>query len=83
MRIRWTPAAAADLEYISDYLQDHQPSYRQPTMRKLYELMGELKQWPHRSRRRLFSPLPHIAVYRVMDQSIEILRIYHTAQNRP
>jgi hypothetical protein len=50
MRIRWTPAAAADLEYISDYLKDHQPSYRQPTMRKLYELMGELKQWPHRSR---------------------------------
>jgi plasmid stabilization system protein ParE len=25
MRIRWTPAAAADLQHISDYLKDHHP----------------------------------------------------------
>jgi plasmid stabilization system protein ParE len=36
MRIRWTPPAAADLQSISDYLKDHHPQYRQPTMRKLY-----------------------------------------------
>jgi hypothetical protein len=33
MRIRWTPAAAADLRHISDYLKDRHPAYRQPTMR--------------------------------------------------
>ncbi len=37
MRIRWTPAAAADLQDISDYLKEHHPHYRQPTMRKLYD----------------------------------------------
>jgi plasmid stabilization system protein ParE len=37
MRIRWTPAAAADLEHIGNYLKDRYPHYRQPTMRKLYE----------------------------------------------
>jgi len=37
MRIRWTPAATADLQRISDYLKNHHPHYRQPTMRKLYE----------------------------------------------
>jgi hypothetical protein len=37
MRIRWTLAAAADLEYISNYLKDRHPRYRQPTMRKLYK----------------------------------------------
>ena len=31
MRIRWTPAAAADLEQISNYLKEHHPHYRQPT----------------------------------------------------
>ena len=31
MRIRWTPAAAADLEQISNYLREHHPHYRQPT----------------------------------------------------
>jgi plasmid stabilization system protein ParE len=40
MRIRWTPAAAADLEHISNYLKDRYPHYRQPTLRKLYEAIG-------------------------------------------
>jgi plasmid stabilization system protein ParE len=40
MRIRWTPAAAADLAHISDYLKDHHPHYRPQTLRKLYEVSG-------------------------------------------
>jgi toxin ParE1/3/4 len=90
MRIRWTPAAAADLQQISDYLKDHHPHYRQPTMRKLYDLVGTLKQWPQvgrigreqGTRELLFSPLPYVAVYRVTERRVEILRIYHTAQDR-
>jgi toxin ParE1/3/4 len=90
MRIRWTPAAAADLQHISDYLRDHHPHYRQPTMRKLYEAIGSLKAVPHRgrpgrengTREILFPPLPYVAVYRVKEQTIEILRIYHSAQDR-
>ena len=50
MRIRWTPAAAADLEHIGDYLKDHHPSYRLPTLRKLYELVRALKRWPESGR---------------------------------
>jgi len=48
MRIRWTPAAAADLLSISDYLKEHLPRYRDPTMRKPYGTIRELKQWPGR-----------------------------------
>ena len=88
MRIRWTPAAAADLEHISNYLKDRHPRYRQPTMRKLYEAIRSLKQSPHRgrvgreegTRELLFPPLPYVAVYRVTEQSIEVLRVYHAAQ---
>jgi len=88
MRIRWTPAAAADLEHISDYLKARHPRYRQPTMRKVYEAVRSLKQWPDRgrpgreqgTRELLLPPLPYIPVYRVKEQSIEILRIYHAAQ---
>jgi plasmid stabilization system protein ParE len=90
MRIRWTPAAAADLQGISDYLQEHHPSYRGPTMRKLYSTIRELKQWPGRGRpgreagtREIFSPpAPYVAVYRVKEQTVEVVRIYHTAQER-
>jgi plasmid stabilization system protein ParE len=60
-------------------------------MRKLYEAIRSLKELPHRGRhgreegtRELaFPPLPYIAVNRVKEQSIEVLRIYHGAQNRP
>lgn len=91
MRIRWTPAAAADLEHISNYLKDRYPHYRQPTMRKLYEAIRSLKESPHRgrlgredgTRELLFPPMPYIAVYRVKEQSIEVLRIYDAAQDRP
>lgn len=90
MRVRWTPAAAADLQHISDYLKDHHPHYRRPTMRKLYEAIRSLTAAPYRgrlgreegTREILFPPLPYVAVYRVKEESIEVLRIYHTAQDR-
>jgi len=70
MRIRWTPAAAADLQQISDYLKNHHPRYRQPSMRKLYTAIRALKQWPQSgrpgreagTREFLFSPLPYVCV---------------------
>jgi plasmid stabilization system protein ParE len=66
MRIRWTPAAAADLERINNYLRVRHPLYRQPTMRKLHEAIRSLKEQPHRgrlgredgTRELLFPPLP-------------------------
>lgn len=45
MRIRWTPAAAADLQNLSDYLKDHHPHYQEPTVRKVYAAVQSLKDW--------------------------------------
>ena len=89
--IRWTPAAASDLKHLSDYLQEHYPQYRHPTLRKVYAAIQSLREWPHRgrvgreegTRELLFPPLPYIAVYRVKEQIIEVLRIFHGAQGRP
>jgi toxin ParE1/3/4 len=91
MRTRWTPAAAEDLQSISDYLKEHHPHYRQATIRKVYAAIQSLKEWPHRgrlgreegTRELMFPPLPYMAVYRVKEQDIEVLRIYHGAQDRP
>jgi plasmid stabilization system protein ParE len=66
MRTRWTPAAAADLQGISDYLKERHPRYRDPTMRRLYGDIRALKKWPGRGRpgreegpvRFYFRPLP-------------------------
>jgi toxin ParE1/3/4 len=81
----------ADLQHISDYLKQHHPHYRQPTLRKLYDTIRDLKNWPERgrpgceegTREILFPPLPYVAVYRVTGQAIEVLRVYHAAQDRP
>lgn len=89
MHIRWTPAAA-DLQSISDYLKEHHPRYRDPTMRKLYGTIRALKEWPERgrpgreegTREILFLPSPYVAVYRVKEQTVEVMRIYHAAQDR-
>lgn len=70
MRIRWTPLAAADMQAISDYLKEHHPQYRQPTMRKPYEKIRALKDTPYLGRpgrvegtcEILFPPMPYIAV---------------------
>jgi plasmid stabilization system protein ParE len=59
-------------------------------MRKLYETIRSLKDTPFRARpgridgtrELLFLPMPYVAVYRVHEQSVEVLRIYHTSQNR-
>ncbi len=90
-RIRWTPAAALDLQNVSDYLNQNHPQNRQATLRKVYAIIQSLKEWPYRgrvgrevgTRELVFSPLPYIAIYRVTDQSVEVLRIYHSVQNRP
>jgi addiction module RelE/StbE family toxin len=90
MRIRWTPAAAADLQHISDYLKQRHPRYRQPTVRKLYAAIESLRGRPFRgrvgreegTRELVLHPLPYIALYRVKEQTVELLRIYHGAQDR-
>ena len=57
----------------------------------MYSSIQSLKEWPYRGREGreegtreiLFLPLPYIAVYRVREQAVEVLRIYHGAQDRP
>jgi toxin ParE1/3/4 len=91
MRIRWTRAAASDLEQLSAYLKENHPQYWQPKIRKIYAAVESLLEWPYRgragregeTRELLFPPLPYIAIYRLKEQTIEILRSYHGAQDRP
>jgi len=91
IRIRWTPAAADDLEEIHNYLLQEQPHLVQSTIAKLYNGIRALKDTPHLgrpgriegTRELLFSPLPYIATYRVSTEAIEILHIHHSARRHP
>jgi toxin ParE1/3/4 len=89
MRVRWTVPAADDLESIKNYLQQHYPHFAEPTVRTIYQRIRSLKIWPNRGRfghragtRELaLAPLPYVVVYRVTAQVVEILHIYHGAQD--
>jgi len=62
----------------------------QSTVLELYKTIRSLKASPHRrrlgreegTRELILSRLPYIAAYRVKDQTIEVLHIYHAAQLR-
>ena len=89
MRIRWTVPAADDLTNINNYLQKHYPQFAESTVRAIYERVRSLKTMPNRgrpghrsgTRELLLSPLPYIVVYRVKDETVEILHIDHGAQD--
>lgn len=89
MRIRWTPTAAADLQNIYDYLREHEPHLANPTIIEIRKAALSLKKFPMRgrhgreegTRELLHRRLPHIIAYRVRTDAVEILHIWHPAQD--
>jgi len=90
MRIRWTPAAASDLQHIYDYLIEHEPRVAKPTIVAVRDAIRSLRKFPNRgrpglvegTRELLHKRLPYIIVYRVKEEAVEILHIWHPAQDR-
>lgn len=90
MRLRWTPAAAEDLEAIADYLAQHLPALAKSTIVQIYQSIQSLRSMPYRGRegreegtRELVLPrLPYIVVYRATVDDIQVLHIYHGARHR-
>ena len=90
MRIRWTPAAAADLEQIKEYLTERLPDLADSTILRLYASVQSLKTMSNRgrlgreagTRELVLAPLPYIVVYRVRREAIEILHLHHGSRER-
>ena len=91
MRVRWTTDAASDLERITERIAKDRPDAAIRTARTIYQGMATLRDFPNRgrigridgTRELVFAPLPYIAVYRVKSDTVEVLRIYHAAQDWP
>jgi toxin ParE1/3/4 len=90
IRIRWTAPAAEDLNRIVRYIRRNSPEAARKVAQTIYEECASLTNSPNRGRKGnepgtqelVFVPLPYIAVYRVTDSAVEILRIWHGAQQR-
>lgn len=89
MGIRWTMPAAHDLENIKTYLTQRDPQVAEPTVRAIFQRIRDLKNNPYRgrpghrtgTREIVVSPLPYVVVYRVQSDALEVLHIYHVAQD--
>ena len=91
MQLRWTTPAAEDLYRIVKRIQQDNPTAATRTAKTLYEGCLDLRKFPRIGRRGriqgtrelVFPSLPYIVVYKVEDEVVEVLRIYHGAQDRP
>jgi len=90
MQLRWTGAAVADLERITNYLLEH-TDLAPELVRAIQDAPEALLSFPYRGRpgkkagthELVMSRLPWIVVYRITGNTIQILRILHGAQKWP
>lgn len=92
MKLRWTVPALEDLKHISHRIErDRNLAAANRVCRSIYESIQFLRRHPHSGRigsepgtRELVVPrLPYIVAYHVTPhEMVEILRIWHGAQDR-
>jgi toxin ParE1/3/4 len=91
MQVRWTRPAAQDLKGIARRIKQYNPATALRVAKTIYDRCMGLELFPNRgrngrvagTRELVFAPLPYIAVYRVTNDAVETLRIYHSSQNWP
>ena len=89
-RLRWSIAAAGDLEEIASYLHLHHPAFATQTVARLYAAAKSLPKHPligrigkvSGTRELVLAPLPYLLVYSVDEEAIHILRFLHTSRDR-
>lgn len=92
MRIRWTDSAVRDFTHICDYIEKQRSGtiahrlalsiHRRIEILAKFPEHGRTGRKPD-TRELVFSGLPYLAVYRIREDTVEILRILHGAQIWP
>lgn len=91
MELRWSPEAAEDLANILRHVQRDNRDAAHKVVAAIFDSLKALPRSPYRgragkidgTRELILAPLPYIAVYRVKSDAVEVVRIYHGAQNWP
>ena len=89
MLIRWTPSAASDLEQISSYIEKNGSLVQaNRACRALRSAIHMLRNHPYlgkqgkRAGTREMLEGKYVIVYRIRSDAIDVLRIWHSAQER-
>jgi toxin ParE1/3/4 len=87
MRVRWTTTVAGDLAHIVDYIRKDNPAAARRGAQTIYQGIAGLRKFPNlgriglaeNTRELIFSPWPYIAVYEILGDQVQVLRIRHAA----
>jgi addiction module RelE/StbE family toxin len=91
MRVLWTRPAADDLRGIARYIRRDNPSAARRVATTIFATGNCLDSMPLRGRpgripgtpELVFAGWPYILVYQVTENTVDILRVYHGAQDWP
>jgi addiction module RelE/StbE family toxin len=92
VRIEWSSAAVADLQAITQWIeQDRGIETANRIARRIYEAVQSLRTMPYRGRygrientRELVLPrLPYLVVYQISEERLVVLNVLHGAQRWP
>ncbi len=87
--VRWTPQAAEDLESIADFIAEDSPHYARLLVIDILQAISRLIDFPRSGRivPELNDPIireiilgNYRIVYRLRDEIVEILTVYHGAR---
>jgi addiction module RelE/StbE family toxin len=89
VKLRWTRPALADLINAHDYIARDNPTAAQSIAQKVWDAANYLCDHPGVGRRGhvegtsewVVSGTPYLIVYRVKDDDLQILRIWHGRRN--
>lgn len=91
MRLRWTAPALRDLETIGDYIARDNPAAAAIAMTRILDQAELLTSHPHAgragrvpgTRELVVRDTPFILPYRVREELVEVLAVFHGARQWP
>jgi toxin ParE1/3/4 len=91
MSVRFSPSAQTDIQVIHNYIARDNPVMAGRVVAAIEQATDRLALFPHSGRmgavggtRELVIPrLPYIAVYIVAEDAVDIIAVFHAAQDRP
>jgi toxin ParE1/3/4 len=91
LRVRWLKQAGVDLESAEEYIAKHSPVAAAQIVLKIVKAVALLKHQPGIGRpgripgtKELVVPeTPYIVPYRIMGDTVQVLRVYHTSRKWP
>ena len=91
MQVKWLKWALRNLEQARNYVFQDNPTAAQELIIKIQNAANQLQNYPFMgkngrvegTRELIISNSPYILIYRVKEESVEVLRILHTSKFYP